>query len=213
MKTLLLVSLLLPATAPSLVTTSTECPVVQLSGGEQQQISAAIVRHAPSGGATTSKPETMERGALLLGTVCHQVAVLSWDGGHSGGVAVFTIQQRSGLRIKFADWYRGASRLAVLPRGSILFVWRSGWGSGFLEEQAVVLQPLADSWQRTHYFLATLVAAPPQRNATQIDEPHSVHTTYLAQGDTLLIARVDSVGEAPSATLRVHRTVSRFVLP
>jgi hypothetical protein len=208
-----LMVLLLRATAPSPVTTSSNCPVAQVSGAEQQQLVAAIARHAPSAGAITSKPETVERESMLVGTVCHQVAVLSWDGGHSGGVAVFTIQQPSGLRIVFADWYRGANRLTMLPRGSILFAWRSGWGSGFLEEQAVVLQPLAGTWQRTHYFLVTLVAAPSQRGNSQIGEQLSVHTTYSARGDTLLIARIDSIGEAPSAALRIRRTLSRFVLP
>lgn len=191
------------------------CSVSPLDSAEQRQIVAAIAKSANSdGGTTPPRPETLEQAAMELGAECLQVAVLSWDGSHSGGIAVYRARPGSGVAVRYAAPYRGANRLMILPRGSILFVWRSGWGSGFLEEQAVVLQPFAGGWRRVHYFLATLSAAPPPyRGAAPTDAPRTVTSVFRSGGDTLFIARVDSIGDAGAPSLRTRKTLSSFVIP
>jgi len=69
---------------------------------------------------------------------------LSWDGQHSGAVVVTD----SAHEVLFADTtYRDAHQLTITPRGRIVFVYNSQWGSGLWQTKAVALCPVSvDSW-------------------------------------------------------------------
>ncbi len=82
--------------------------------------------------------------ALTLGPRCLLAVALSWDGQHSGAVVVTD----SAHEVLFADTtYRDAHQLTITPRGRIVFVYNSQWGSGLWQTKAVALCPVSvDSW-------------------------------------------------------------------
>jgi|SRR6266850_1090916 len=81
---------------------------------------------------------------LPLGSRCLIAVALSWDGQHSGAVVVADSQHH----VLFADTtYRDAKDLQITPRGRIVFVYNSLWGSGLWQTKAVALCPVsAQSW-------------------------------------------------------------------
>ena len=85
-----------------------------------------------------------EAKALPLGPRCLLAVALSWDGQHSGAVVVADSQRH----VLFADTtYRDAKDLRITPRGRIVFVYNSLWGSGLWQTKAVALCPVsAESW-------------------------------------------------------------------
>ena len=85
-----------------------------------------------------------EAKALSLGPRCLIALALSWDGQHSGAVVVADSQRH----VLFADTtYRDAKDLQITPRGRIVFVYNSLWGSGLWQTKAIALCPVSvDSW-------------------------------------------------------------------
>jgi hypothetical protein len=64
----------------------------------------------------------------------------SWDGQHAGAIVVADFEHH----VLFADTtYRDAKNLTVTPRGRIVFVYNSLWGSGLWQTKAVVLCPVS----------------------------------------------------------------------
>ena len=146
MRSALLLGLVAAAELPSAQPRGAHAPGCSQPGLTRPQ-AFAIARSAASDSTVIEASVVafrFEARPLALGPRCLLVVALSWDGQHSGAVVVTD----SAHEVLFADTtYRDAHQLTITPRGRIVFVYNSEWGSGLWQTKAVALCPVsADSW-------------------------------------------------------------------
>jgi len=151
-----------------------------------------------------------ESKTLPLGRRCLIAVALSWDGQHSGAIVVVDSQRH----VLFADTtYRDAKDLQITPRGRIVFVYNSLWGSGLWQTKAIALCPVsAESWiECLELILDNRISVVGRNEPGYFGQAGRISVV----GDTIIWQRQDTIEASGRAWPTEYRNLrsSRIAIP